>query len=102
MYEASRKGAVLDTVLATDDHLQRDMVSAMGVPTMSAQALRAEVERAEDDRSVEMRRRDGGPAAGGRTENRIENRVENRIENRIDPDVRRRLEEMRRGGDTGR
>jgi predicted RNA-binding protein with PIN domain len=90
MYEASRKGDVHDTVLATDDHLQRDLVSAMGVPTMSSQALRAEVERAETDRAGEMRRRADGPAAGGR------------IENRIDPDVRRRLEEMRRGGDIGR
>ena len=90
MYEASRKGDVHDTVLATDDHLQRDLVSAMGVPTMSSQALRAEVERAETDRAGEMRRREDGPAAGGR------------IENRIDPDVRRRLEEMRRGGDIGR
>jgi predicted RNA-binding protein with PIN domain len=90
MYEASRKGTALDLVLATDDRLQTGLVSGMGVPTMSSRTLLAEVTRADTDRAGEMRRRVEGPGADGR------------IENRIDPDVRRRLEEMRRGGDSGR
>ncbi|MGD0833729.1 MAG: NYN domain-containing protein [Candidatus Dormibacteria bacterium] len=89
MYEASRKGSGLDLVLATDDRLQSDLVSGMGVPTMSSRTLLAEVERADTDRAGEMRRRVEAPAADGR------------IENRIDAEVRRRLEEMRRGGDAG-
>jgi predicted RNA-binding protein with PIN domain len=88
MYEASRRGGVLELILATDDHLQRDLVRAMGVPTMSARALLSEVERAEGARSGEMRRRVEGLAA------------DDRIESRIDPEVRRRLEAIRRG-DTG-
>jgi hypothetical protein len=84
MYEASRRGTVLEMVLATDDHLQRDLVRAMGVPTMSSQALLAEVRRTEGDRSGEIRRRVEGME------------VTDRLENRIDPEVRRRLEELRR------
>ncbi len=85
MYEASRRGTVLDMVLATDDHLQRDLVRGMGVPTMGSRALQAEVERAEGERSGEIRRRDEKGA------------VSDRLESRIDPEVRRRLEEIRRG-----
>jgi len=58
MYEASRRGTVLEMILATDDHLQRDLVRGMGVPTMGSRALQAEVERAEGERSGEIRRRD--------------------------------------------
>ena len=85
MYETSRRGGVLELILATDDHLQRDLVRAMGVPTMSSRALLAEVERAEGERSGEIRRRVEGLDA------------EDRIESRIDPEVRRRLEAIRRG-----
>ena len=85
MYEASRRGTVLDMVLAPDDHLQRDLVRGMGVPTMGSRALQAEVERAEGERSGEIRRRDEKGA------------VSDRLESRIDPEVRRRLEEIRRG-----
>jgi hypothetical protein len=84
MYEASRRGTVLEMVLATDDHLQRDLVRGMGVPTMSSHALLAEVERAEGERSGEIRRRVEGLAAT------------DRIESRIDPEVRRQLETIRR------
>ncbi|MGP8159826.1 MAG: NYN domain-containing protein [Candidatus Dormibacteria bacterium] len=85
MYEASRRGTVLEMVLATDDHLQRDLVRAMGVPTMSSRALLAEVERAEGERTGEIRRRDQGLVA------------DDRLESRIDPEVRRQLEAIRRG-----
>jgi predicted RNA-binding protein with PIN domain len=85
MYEASRRGTVLEMVLATDDHLQRDLVRAMGVPTMSSRALLAEVERAEAERTGEIRRRDQGLVA------------DDRLESRIDPEVRRQLEAIRRG-----
>ena len=85
MYESSRRGTVLEMVLATDDHLQRDLVRAMGVPTMSSRVLLAEVERAEGERI----RRDPAPRRGtGRGD---------RLESRIDPEVRRQLEAIRRG-----
>ncbi len=85
MYEASRRGTVLEMILATDDHLQRDLVRGMGVPTMGSRALQAEVERAEGERSGEIRRRDEKGA------------VSDRLESRIDPEVRRQLEAIRRG-----
>jgi predicted RNA-binding protein with PIN domain len=85
MYEASRHGTVLEMILATDDHLQRDLVRGMGVPTMGSRALQAEVERAEGERSGEIRRRAEKGA------------VSDRLESRIDPEVRRRLEALRRG-----
>ncbi len=86
MYEASRQGRVLEMVLATDDRLQRNLVAGMGVPTLSSRALRAEVERADQERSGELRRR--SEEVAGR----------DRLELRLGPEVRRRLEEMRRGG----
>ena len=90
MYESSRRGTGLEMVLATDDHLQRDLVRAKGVPTMSSRVLLAEVRRAEGERSGEIRRRVEGPAAG------------DRLESRLDPEVRRQLEAIRRGeADTG-
>ena len=85
MYESSRRGTGLEMVLATDDHLQRDLVRAKGVPTMSSRVLLAEVRRAEGERSGEIRRRVEGPAAG------------DRLESRLDPEVRRQLEAIRRG-----
>jgi predicted RNA-binding protein with PIN domain len=85
MYEASRRGTVLEMILATDDHLQRDLVRGMGVPTMGSRALQAEVARAEGERSGEIRRRDEKGA------------VSDRLESRIDPEVRRQLEAIRRG-----
>lgn len=72
-------------VLATDDHLQRDLVRAKGVPTMSSRVLLAEVQRAEGERSGEIRRRVEGLATG------------DRLESRLDPEVRRQLEAIRRG-----
>lgn len=85
MYEVSRRGRVLEMVLATDDRLQGDLVAGMGVPTMSSRALRAEVERADRERGGEVRRLQ-------------ERRVgSDRLEQRIDPEVRRRLDALRRG-----
>jgi predicted RNA-binding protein with PIN domain len=89
MYEASRHGGIPEMILATDDHLQRDLVRGMGVPTMSARALLIEVERAEGERSGEIRHRVERLAA------------DDRIESRIDPEVRRRLEAIRRGDAEG-
>jgi predicted RNA-binding protein with PIN domain len=85
MYEASRQGRVLEMVLATDDRLQRGLVAGMGVPTLSSRALREEVERADRERGGELRRR---------AEERLRH---DRLELRLEPEVRRRLEEMRRG-----
>jgi predicted RNA-binding protein with PIN domain len=85
MYESSRRGTGLEMVLATDDHLQRDLVRAKGVPTMSSRVLLAEVVRAEGERSGEIGRRDESLT------------VNDRIESRIDPEVRRQLEALRRG-----
>jgi predicted RNA-binding protein with PIN domain len=85
MYEASRRGRVLEMILATDDRLQRDLVAGMGVPTLSSRALRVEVERTEKERGGEVRRR---AERGG----------EGRLENRLSPEQRRLLEEMRRSG----
>ncbi|MGA8014602.1 MAG: NYN domain-containing protein [Candidatus Dormiibacterota bacterium] len=89
MYEASRRGRVLEMVLATDDRLQRGLVAGMGVPTLSSRALRAEVERAEKERGGEVVRRAERSSAAAR------------VENRISPEARRRLEEIRRGGGSG-
>ena len=89
MYEASRQGGGLELILATDDHLQRDLVRGKGVPTMSSRALLVEVERAEGERGGEIRRRVEGLAADAR------------IESRIDPEVRRQLEAIRRGDPAG-
>jgi len=85
MYEASRRGRVLEMVLATDDRLQGDLVSGMGVPTMSSRALRLEVDRADRERGGEVRRlHDSG-------------RGSDRLEHRIDPETRRQLDRIRRG-----
>ena len=44
-YRASQRGEGADVVVATDDRLERDVVGAMGVATMGARALEAEVAR---------------------------------------------------------
>ena len=84
-YEASRQGLAGDVVVATSDRLQRDMVRAMGVSTMDARSLEAEVRGAlgELARDAERLRTQAGFAR--------------RLEDRLDGDVRARLEAMRRG-----
>ena len=83
--EASRRGNAADVVVATGDRLQRSMVGAMGAATMSARALEEEVMRVASNAGADARRhRDEAASA-------------RRVEHQLDPDVRRRLEALRRG-----
>ncbi len=81
---AARHQAGIVTV-ATSDRLQRDLVMGMGGAVIGADALRALV-RGVDDELRDHRERGRRSA-----------RLSNRLEDGLDPDVRRRLEEMRRG-----
>jgi predicted RNA-binding protein with PIN domain len=74
-------------VVATDDRLERDVVGAMGVATMGARALEAEVARIAGDVGHETRRM------------RDDSKRSTRVEDSIDPEIRRRLERLRRGED---
>jgi predicted RNA-binding protein with PIN domain len=72
-------------VVATSDRLQRDMVRAMGVTTMDARTLEAEVRAAAastTERSMAMRDR----ADNAR-----------RVEHHLSAEVRAQLERLRRG-----
>lgn len=84
-YKASRAGLAGDVVVATSDRLMRDMVRAMGAATIDTRTLEAEVKGAlgEVGRDAERSRDQAGFAR--------------RLEDRLDPDVRARLEAMRRG-----
>ena len=84
-YAATRNGPAVDVVVATSDRLQRDMVRAMGVTTMDARTLEAEVRAAAtqtNQRAEAMR----DSASNAR-----------RVEHHLSDDVRRRLERIRRG-----
>ncbi|HEV7679798.1 MAG TPA: NYN domain-containing protein [Candidatus Dormibacteraeota bacterium] len=84
-YLATRGGPAENVVVATSDRLQRDMVRAMGVTTMDARTLEAEVRAAADtttQRATHMRHQAGNSR---------------RVEHHLKPDVRDRLERMRRG-----
>jgi predicted RNA-binding protein with PIN domain len=84
-YLATRGGPAADVVVATSDRLQRDMVRAMGVTTMDARTLEAEVRAAADtttQRATHMR----DQAHNAR-----------RVEHHLSPDVLKRLEQLRRG-----
>ena len=84
-YQASRRGEGADLVVATDDRLQRDVVSAMGVATMRSRALDEELRQAADATAKHTQRlRDQG-------------RATERLAQRLDPEVARRLEALRRG-----
>jgi predicted RNA-binding protein with PIN domain len=84
-YQASRRGDGPDLAVATDDRLQRDVVGAMGIPTMSCKALADEVSRAASGVEDHARRlRDAGQAS-------------QRIQHRLDPKVTARLERLRQG-----
>ncbi len=87
-YKASQRGEGADVVVATDDRLERDVVGAMGVATMGARALEAEVGRVAGSLGAETRRM------------RDDSRRRTRVEDGLDPEVRRRLERIRRGEDT--
>jgi uncharacterized protein len=86
-YKAAQRGEGADVVVATDDRLERDVVGAMGVATMGARALEAEVARVAGDVGHETRRM------------RDDSRRSTRVEDTIDPEIRRRLERLRRGED---
>lgn len=84
-YLATRGGPAEDVVVATSDRLQRDMVRAMGVTTMDARTLEAEVAAAATgtaERATRMR----DAAHNAR-----------RVEHHLSDEVRRRLERLRRG-----
>jgi uncharacterized protein len=84
-YRASQRGEGADVVVATDDRLERDVVGGMGVATMGARALEAEVARVAGGVDVETRRM------------RDDSKRSSRVEDGLDPEVRRRLERIRRG-----
>ncbi|HEX6493138.1 MAG TPA: NYN domain-containing protein [Candidatus Dormibacteraeota bacterium] len=84
-YRASQAGRASDVVVATSDRLQRDMVRAMGVPTIDARSLEQEVKGALSEL--------GRDAERGREQARFARR----LEEGLDPDVRARLEALRRG-----
>jgi uncharacterized protein len=86
-YRAAQRGEGADTVVATDDRLERDVVGGMGVATMGARALEFEVARVAGGVDTETRRM------------RAESRRTTRVEDGLDPEVRRRLERIRRGED---
>jgi predicted RNA-binding protein with PIN domain len=84
-YQASQAGRGTDVVVASSDRLVRDMVRAMGVPTMDARNLEQEVK--------------GALAELGRDAERTRHqaRFARRLEDGLDPEVRIRLEALRRG-----
>jgi len=84
-YEAARRGEAAGVAVATDDRLQRDMVSAMGIATISALALEEEVSRVAANVAA---------TSGLR---RAESARARRVENQLHPEVLRRLEALRRG-----
>ena len=84
--EAARRGEAASVLVATADRLQRDTVGAMGVGTISAADLEAQVDAAGLEVSTVARRL--SEAA----------RFRGRMENRIDAKARARLERLRRGG----
>ncbi len=84
-YMAAREGGAADVLVATSDRLQRSMVTAMGVATMSARALEEEVSRvlAEREQTTDRLRSSARSAR--------------RVEESLSEETRRRLEAMRRG-----
>jgi predicted RNA-binding protein with PIN domain len=84
-YQAAQAGRAGDVVVATSDRLQRDMVRAMGVPTIDARSLEQEVKGALTELGRDAER------------TRHQARVARRLEDALDPDVRARLEALRRG-----
>ena len=84
-YLATRGGPAEDVVVATNDRLQRDMVRAMGVTTIDARTLEADVTTAATGTAERASRlRDQAHHA-------------RRVEHHLSDDVRRRLERLRRG-----
>lgn len=75
----SRRGDAGQVTVATGDRLQRALVGAMGVSTISAEALAEEVARATTEASAAARRTEGS------------NRTR-RVEERLSPETRRKLD----------
>lgn len=75
----ARRGDAAQVMVATGDRLQRALVGAMGIATISAHALAEEVARATTEASA-IRRRNEGPS-------RIR-----RVEEHLSPETRRRLD----------
>jgi len=84
-YLATRGGPADDVVVATSDRLQRDMVRAMGVTTIDARTLEAEVTAA------------AAGTAERATRMRDQAHHARRVEHHLSDDVRARLERIRRG-----
>jgi predicted RNA-binding protein with PIN domain len=84
-YKAARAGTAGEVMVATSDRLMRDMVRAMGVTTIDARSLEAEVR--------------GALGELGRDAERLRDQAQfaRRLEDRLDPEVRAALEAMRRG-----
>jgi predicted RNA-binding protein with PIN domain len=84
-YQSAQAGRASEVVVATSDRLQRDMVRAMGLATMDARSLEVEVR--------------GALGELGRDAARLRDqaRFARRLEDALDPDIRARLEAMRRG-----
>ncbi len=84
-YTAARDGGAADVTVATSDRLQRSMVTAMGVATLSAPALEEEVSRVlAGTEQASRRMRDTAQRSA-------------RLSDRLDPRTRQRLEALRRG-----
>lgn len=84
-YEAKHSENTASVIVVTNDRLQRDLVTAMGVGTMNAEALRKEVEASGRERDREIERRSGNA------------RSANRFEAGLDSETWEKLERMRRG-----
>lgn len=86
----ARRGAASDVTVATGDNLQRALVGAMGVATISAASLAAEVQRAAGDATHARRQHD-------------QSARHNRVEEHLSPDARRKLDAIwgRMAGDSG-
>lgn len=88
--ESARRGAAGQVTVATGDRLQRAMVGAMGVNTVSATTLAAELARVAAEVAASRRRRDDGA------------RSARRVEAHLDDDMRRKLEALRSVQEPGR
>lgn len=86
-YEEARRGEPIDLMIATSDRLTRDVVGAMGVPTMSALAFEAEVGRVVTEAK--------------HANHRVRRERARRLEDHLATDVREKLDAIRRGAPGG-
>jgi predicted RNA-binding protein with PIN domain len=83
--QSARRGGAGEVTVATGDRLQRALVGAMGVGTVSARTLAAEVERVAGEVSASRRQREQGAHSA------------RRVEAHLSAEARRRLESLRSG-----